>query len=358
MSASINEEFDIAAYLEKFGALEPVGSVDIPDGEEVVLNPADDRTPFAGAGLNTIALFTRKYTSMIPPEFYPMIFKTAYSRSRSQAYARAVGALKAGKALYDEGSFDRPPGAVLECRHKLASLMKASGVESMRTRFFGETEFSVRTVADIFDGVEVGCDFLSTFTQNFMQLGCPLYRAAGVERDDAGFQETLKERTRSTYRSMPTGREWTSYHRYLDVLFAFAASTEAERKALFESMVSADAVSDINVSLGGRIRNNTYCGTGRYPAMSLRYAGELALLLVKHGVVKPRLDIGTLELTDGGRRLIEFLPASCDDPDKYGHFHDFSLNPPAIPRSEAAAVEAWLMDYFTKLKAAGEAFEG
>lgn len=352
MKSSTNEEFNLAAHL---GQVYVIGSVDPVEvaADQIVLNPADDRTPFVGEGLNTLALLRRKHASSIPSELYPFIMRTAYSRSSKPDYALAISALQCGKARYDEGSFDRPPGAVLESRHKLATLMGVSGVDSLPVRFFGETEFSQRTAGELFDSTKVGSDFLSTFTQNFMELGMPFYRAAGIVRDDRGFRELLKERTRDGYRLIYTGKEWVSYHRYLDLVFAFAHSTAAERKALFASMVAAETVADINVTLGGRIRDNFYVGTGMYPEMSLRYAGELALLLVKHGIVRPLLESGTLEMTVGGRRLIELLPASCDDPDKYGHFHDFTLNPPGIHSSKADAVEAWLMEYFGALKKAG-----
>jgi hypothetical protein len=348
MSTEYENEFDLSKHLERFYAILPFEEA--AAGEDIVLNPADDRTAFSGEGLNIHPLMSRKYTFGIPDDLYPLVFKTAYARSNRGKYAQVVGAIKNGRVRYDEGTFDRPPGAVLECRHRLAFLMKNHGVESLRTRFFGEKEFSVRTIDELLDMVEVGSDFLSTFTHNFMVLGVPFYHAAGIVREDDGFGELLREETRRKYRTMPTGKEWISYHRYIDIIFAFAHSTEAERKALFESMVSSDSIEAIKVSLGGRIIDNFYHGTGIYPPMSMRYVGELALQLVKHGVVKPAIEERTLEFTSAGRRLIEILPGSCDDPDKYGRFHDFSMVPPAMPLREAAAVEAWLMDFFRTLK--------
>ncbi|MNU41408.1 hypothetical protein D3C71_301370 [compost metagenome] len=347
MSTETEKEFDLSKYLEGFYAIE---SVEDEVGEIVVLNPSDDRSRFAGEGLNISSLLSRKHASGIPDAMYPIMFTEAYARPNRDRYAKVVRAMKKGAVRYDEGIFDRPPGAVLDCRHILAFIMKSHGVESLPTRFFGEKEFSLRTTQELLDGVEVCSDFHATFVQNFMVLGVPFYRTAGLVREDDGFGELLKEETRRKYRVMPTGRVWVSYHRYLDVIYAFAHSTEDERKALFASMISAESAEGINVSLGGRIRDNFYHGTGKYPPMSLRYAGELALQLVKHGVVRPLLESETLEFTDGGRKLIEILPESCDDPDRYGHFHDFFMTPPAMPLKEAARVEAWLMDYFTTLK--------
>lgn len=347
MSTETEKEFDLSKYLERFYAVAPVED----QAEELlVLNPSDDRTRFSGEGLNIQSLLSRKHASGIPDAFYPIMFRETYSSPNREKYVKVVRAMKTGAVRYDEGIFDNPPGAVLDCRHILAFIMKSQGVESLPTRFFGEKEFSLRTTQELLDGVEVCSDFHATFVQNFMVLGVPFYRAAGLVREDDGFGELLKEETRRKYRVMPTGRVWVSYHRYLDVIYAFAHSTEDERKALFASMISAESAEGINVSLGGMIRDNFYHGTGKYPPMSLRYAGELALQLVKHGVVRPLLESETLEFTDGGRKLIEILPESCDDPDKYGHFHDFSMTPPAMPLKEAARVEAWLMDYFTTLK--------
>jgi hypothetical protein len=347
MSTEYEEEFDLSKHLESFYAIKPIEE---HAGEDIILNPGDDRSQFSGAGFNIHPLLSRKYSFGIPFDLYPLVFKTAYTRSSRDKYSQVIGAMKSGRARYDEGIFDRPPGAVLECRHRLVFLMKSHGVESLQTRFFGEQEFSVSTIDDLLDLVEVGSDFLSTFSHNFMVLGVPFYYAAGIVREDDGFSGVMKEETRRKYRTMPTGKEWISYHRYIDIIFAFAHSTEAERKALFESMVSSDSIEGINVSLGGRIRDNFYHGTGIYPPMSMRYAGELALQLVKHGIVKPVIEHETLEFTAAGRRLIDILPASCDDPDKYGRFHDFSMTPPAIPLKEAANVEAWLMDFFGRLK--------
>jgi hypothetical protein len=347
MSTSTESEFDLSKYLEGFYAVEQIGA---GNGELIVLNPADDRAKFSGEGLNIQSLQYRKYTSGIPSALYPLMFATAYARSNRDKYTRAVEAMKNGRARYDEGSFNRPPGAVLECRHRLAFLMKNHGVESLPTRFFGEKEFALRSWEVLLDDVEVGSDFLSTFIENFVVLGVPFYLRAGVVRADNGFSELLKEELRRKYRAMPTGKVWVSYHRYIDVIFAFAHSTEEERKGLFESMVSSEDIEGINVSLGGRIRDNFYHGTGRYPPMPLRYAGELALQLVKHGIVRPIFESETLEFTAAGRKLVEILPETCDDPDKYGHFHDFSMTPPTIPRREAANVEAWLLDYFRTLK--------
>lgn len=347
MSTETEKEFDLSKYLEGFYAIEPIED---EVGEVIVLNPSDDRTRFMGEGMNISSLLSRKHAFGIPDAMYPIMFTEAYARPNRDRYAKVVRAMKKGAVRYDEGIFDRPPGAVLDCRHILAFIMKSHGVESLPTRFFGEKEFSLRTTKELLDDLEVASDFHATFVQNFMVLGVPFYRAAGLVTEDGGFGELLKEETRRRYRMMPTGRVWVSYHRYLDVIFAFAHSTEEERKALFAGMISADSPEDIDVSLGGVIRENVYHGTGKYPPMSLRYAGDLALQLVKHGVVRAVLERETLEFTAAGLKLIEILPESCDDPDRYGHFHDFSMTPPAMPLKEAARVEAWLMDYFTTLK--------
>ncbi len=106
------------------------------------------------------------------------------------------------------------------------------------------------------------------------------------------------------------------------------------------------------MSLGGRIRDNFYHWNGNLSAdVSCVMRANSALQLVKHGIVKPVIEHETLEFTAAGRKLDRHPSrASCDDPDKYGRFHDFSMTPPAIPLKEAANVEAWLMDFFGRLK--------
>ncbi|NTF18076.1 hypothetical protein G6L37_06635 [Agrobacterium rubi] len=348
MSTETAHQFDLKEHLRNHYEVAQVARFEV---EDVVLNPADDRLPFSGSGLNIESLVWRKNASGIPAEFYPIVFDLMLAPSKNVAYQKTVRLMKAGRARYDEGNFARPPGAVLDSRYTLAFLMKSHGVASIPTRFSDDADFVVRTADELMDAVRLHGLFLATFTQNFLQLGMPFYHAAGVQRCDEGFESLMKESVCKYYKRVQTRPEWVSYYRYVDIIFAFGEATEEQRKNLYASILAAETIEDISVSLGGRIQDNLYIGTGKYPPMSLRYSAELALTLVKHGIVRPDIESGTLELTDAGRKLIELLPETLDDPDRYGHFLDFAKVPPSIPAHQSLAVQGWLMDYFETLKA-------
>lgn len=327
--------------------------------EAVVLAPHDEREVLQLAyGLTPIVrILGEAYPANgADYEAYPLLVEPTF-KITARGH-QVVHSLRQGLVSYDERGFVGNYRALYDGRLRLASLLKDYHDQPIPARFDGSDEFVPTTADQILQNFGLHGRYFFTYLTNFFVIGKKAVAYASPSTvDNSEFSQLLRPelqlKLKQTQNESSLSRTWSYSHpTFLALLQALLISSATERAALFESVVAAVKLDDIQVSLGGRIVNNVQIGSGKYPATLSRYLPDFVIRLIATGFAKGDVESRSIIPTDAAYNLKGILPAVCDDPDMFVQWMDFSQSPPAAKQVQSASFDQWIMQFFHALKEA------
>lgn len=206
----------------------------------------------------------------------------------------------------------------------------------------------------------------SAFMTNFSVIGMKIVNAhMPAERPDIrafsaatspGVSKFLRDC--SAWIRFPAGERknfdlWTAHASWLNILFAFAKSTEAQRSVLYRELLTAQNHDTIIATLGDNIVSDTFVHPDRGQVLRDRHCGGFILDMIIRGLLSVDMDAQTVRLTDEGRALISTL-SPLEDRHRYLEFMHSHHDKVALDRLPEA--HDWIIEFFTEMKKiAGEA---
>ncbi|MNU27009.1 hypothetical protein D3C71_153940 [compost metagenome] len=140
---------------------------------------------------------------------------------------------------------------------------------------------------------------------------------------------------------------WAAHANWLNILLAFAKSTEAQRSVLYRELLTAENHETIIATLGDNIVSDTFVHPARGQVLRDRHCGGFILEMIVRGLLSADMEAKTVNLTDEGRALISTL-SPLEDRYRYlefMHSHDDKVALDRLPEAHE-----WIIEFFTEMK--------
>lgn len=365
------ERFDLDAYVASNKKLDfdtELGKTtvtfipgDPPSGRSPSVQGADGSVFFIDAILDSIVLDEAPYDAypFVPPVI--MGWKGIASRQRSEIAHKLLNS----HIVYDEAH----PKATADGDRDLAwarvlmwyLVTSIAGNVPIEVRFKGSEDAATMLADDLIEPEDKALMSLrNAFMTNFSVIGMKIVNAhMPAERPDIrafsaatrpGVNKFLRDC--SAWIRFPAGESknfdlWAAHANWLNVLFAFAKSTEAQRSVLFRELLTAEKHGTIIATLGDNIVSDTFVHPGRGQVLRDRQCGGFILEMIVRGLLSADMEAKTVHLTDEGRALISTL-SPLEDRYRYlefMHSHDDKVALDLLPEAHD-----WIIEFFTEMK--------
>lgn len=363
------EVFDVDSYLKDFGKLSytplvtPKATLTLEPGLQERGTPAFDEDSMRAYPR---IILTDIFPTKLPAEMLPRMVEPSFAWGAKVQRARLAQAILESDIVYDESGtiediddiaslvWDRLHAAYL--LNEIAPNKEVTIISpSFDSRDFFETllaEDDSRTITahDWLEEMRPLARMHFSFFTNMIVLGKTLFDGCSRPETTSAFIELLHPDVRSVA-SKHVNRAHSSINFYhancIDIVGAFAESTDEQRRNLFHQFIKARKVSDVRPTLGSRFMSG-YKTASSGVHREISHPVEYISLLAGRGFIAPDLDRKSFEITPGGWQVIETLK-KCPDLIEYQTLvTDISAG--VRPISDANDVEPWIIGYFEALK--------
>ncbi|NTF18253.1 hypothetical protein G6L37_07520 [Agrobacterium rubi] len=200
-----------------------------------------------------------------------------------------------------------------------------------------------------------------SFMTNFKKLGIDIIKHYGVTAVEAseimgmfhhGVHDEIRDAVLAGHKSPDIGHPIV-----LQILFGIAESTQLQRLALYDQLVSARKPEDVTLTLGARIVSGHHFGTKPHRMRKIQRGLQAIALLLGAGLIRLDGDRRSIEVTEDGLNTVEAL-GSGPHINGYQERINDQIGFHEDPNVVGPEVEAWIMEYFTNLKRVKESLAG
>ncbi|MNU27010.1 hypothetical protein D3C71_153950 [compost metagenome] len=365
------EVFDVDSYLKDFGKLSytplvtPKATLTLEPGLRERGTPAfDEDSMRAYPRMILRDIFPTK----LPAEMLPRMVEPSFAWDAKVQRARLAQAILESDIVYDESGtiedIDDIASVVWDRLHaayllneiapdkEVTIISPSDDSRDFFVTLLAEDDSRTVTAHDWLEEMRPLARMHFSFFTNMIVLGKTLYDGCSRPETTSAFIELLHPDVRSVA-SKHVNRAHSSINFYhancIDIVGAFAESTDEQRRNLFHQFIKAREVADVRPTLGSRFMSGyKTASSGLHREIS--HPVEYISLLAARGFIAPDLDRKSFDITPGGWQAIETLK-KCPDLIEYQTLvTDISAG--VRPISDADAVEPWIIGYFEALKRA------
>lgn len=374
------EVFDVDSYLKDFGKLSYTPLV--TPKATLTLEPGFQESGVPAFSEASMRAFPRKiirniFPTRVPAEMLPRMVEPSFEWKIGFERARLARLILESDIVYDESdtiediedigslAWDRLHAAYLineiapdkeitiisrRRDQRRSSDPKRSSLTEILTSLDMDDNTRTISASDWLEELRPLARMHFSFFTNMIALGKKLYAGCSKPETTSEFVAMLSPSVRAAASKQVN---WARtcidvFHpNCIDIVGAFAESSDEQRRNLFHQFIKATELSDVRPTLGSRFMSGYKTGTtGVHREIS--HPVEYISLLVGRGFIAPDLVRKTFDITPGGWQAIETL-RKCPDIVEYQTLVT-EISAQTRPMTDANGIDPWITEYFEALK--------